>query len=132
MKKVLFICIRNSGRSQMAEAFFNQASDSTVKAVSAGTKPARSVNPVIIEVMQEAGIDISKNRPKMITEDMLNAADIIITMGCGVTCHCLASRKTIDWGLTDPDGRELPEIRRIRDRIKEKVAILVSGLNNYG
>ena len=131
MKKVLFICVRNSGRSQMAEGFFNHARDSTVKAISAGIDPAESVNPVVIKVMQEAGIDISKNRPKMITAEMLIDADIVITMGCGVNCPCLAQRETIDWGLTDPEGKELPEIRKIRDQIKENVTALINKLINY-
>lgn len=132
MKKVLFVCIRNSGRSQMAEAFFNQASDVSMKAMSAGTNPAKSVNPVSIKVMQEIGIDISKSRPKIITEDMLNGVDRIITMGCGVTCPCLSRRQTVDWGLIDPEGEELPKIRMIRDQIGEKVTVLINELNSYG
>jgi len=102
-----------------------------VKAISAGTDPAESVNPVVIKLMQEAGIDISKNRPKMITAEMLIDADMVITMGCGVSCPCLAQRETVDWGLTEPEGKDLPEIKKIRDQIKENVTALINKRINY-
>mgnify|MGYP003933573285 CR=1 FL=1 len=132
MIRVLFVCFGNSGRSQMAEAFFDQAGDIAVKAMSAGTDPAKSVNPIIIKLMQEEGIDISKNSPKLITDKMLSDADIIITMGCGATCPCLARRRTVDCGLIDPEGKELRGVRKIRDQINKKVTALINEMNNYG
>ena len=126
MKTVLFVCVGNSGRSQMAEAFFNQAAGSKARAISAGTKPAGAVDPRTIEVMREVGIDISAARPKALTMEMLDQADRVVTMGCGTEGVCPASFvETEDWQLEDPKGKSLEEVRRIRDEIKTRVKRLL-------
>jgi protein-tyrosine-phosphatase len=126
MKTVLFVCVGNSGRSQMAEALFNQAAGGKARAISAGTKPASAVDPRTIEVMREAGIDISMARPKALTMEMLDQADRVVTMGCGVEGVCPASFvETEDWQLEDPKGKSLEEVRRIRDEIKTGVTRLL-------
>jgi len=126
MKTVLFVCVGNSGRSQMAEALFNQAAGGKARAISAGTKPASAVDPRTIEVMREAGIDISMARPKALTMEMLDQADRVVTMGCGVEGVCPASFvETEDWQLEDPKGKSLEEVRRIRDEIKTRVTRLL-------
>jgi len=126
MKTVLFVCVGNSGRSQMAEAFFNQAAGSKARAISAGTKPASAVDPRTIEVMREVGIDISAARPKALTMEMLEQADRVVTMGCGTEGVCPASFvETEDWQLEDPKGKSLEEVRRIRDEIKTRVKRLL-------
>lgn len=126
MKTVLFVCIGNAGRSQMAEALFNYLARGRVQAISAGTSPAKQVDPKVVKVMQETGIDISHQRPKRLTPDMLKQADLIITMGCGAEGICPASFvETQDWELADPKGQPLDEIRRIRDEIRTRVAKLL-------
>ena len=122
MRAVLFVCVHNSGRSQMAEAFFNQLARGKTNALSAGTQPANELNPVVVEAMREVGIDISGNKPKMLTVEMVEKADKVITMGCGVEGICPASFvETEDWELENPKGKTLDEIRKIRDEIKAKV-----------
>ena len=128
MRTVLFVCVHNSGRSQMAEAFFNQLSKGKEQAYSAGTQPADKVNPVVIEAMREVGIDISSNRPKALTIDMVEKAERMITMGCGAEAEavCPASFiETEDWALEDPKGKSLERVRKIRDEIKERVTKLL-------
>jgi arsenate reductase len=126
MKMVLFVCVGNSGRSQMAEAFFNQAAGGRAKAISAGTKPASAVDPKTIEVMREVGIDISTAKPKALTVEMLEQASRVVTMGCGAEGVCPASFvETEDWQLEDPKGKPIEEVRRIRDEIKAKVMKLL-------
>jgi len=126
LPNVLFVCVHNSGRSQMAEAFFNLMAEGKAKAHSAGTHPAYRVNPVVVEAMREIGIDIGGNKPKLLTKDMLEQADIVVTMGCGVEGVCPATFvKTEDWELADPEGKPLPEVRRIRDAIKARVPELL-------
>ena len=128
MKTILFVCVHNSGRSQIAEAFFNKLAGGEVQALSAGTQPAGEVNPVVVEAMREAGINISGNKPKMLTLDMVKKADRMITMGCGAEAGavCPASIiETEDWALEDPIGKSLEQVRKIRDEIKEKVSKLV-------
>ena len=121
MKKVLFVCVGNSCRSQMAEAFFNQMSKTAI-ASSAGTKPASSVNTLAIQVMKEIGIDLTNSKPKLLTREMLNDVDKVITMGCGVGDVCPgAIVETEDWGIDDPTGKPINEFRRVRELIKEKV-----------
>ena len=123
MKTVLFVCVGNSGRSQMAEAFFNELARGRAKAVSAGTNPAQSVAPDVVQAMKEVGIDISNNRPKPLTEEMLAQADRMVTMGCGAEGVCPVSFvPTEDWALEDPKGKSLEQVRKIRDEIKTKVA----------
>lgn len=124
MKTVLFICVQNSGRSQMAEAFFNQLAKGKAKAVSAGSQPADKVNPVVAEAMLEEGIDIRDNKPKKLTLEMMQGIDRAITMGCENACP-LTTAPTEDWGLEDPKGKSLEQVRKIRDEIKERVTKLV-------
>ena len=128
-KVILFVCIHNSGRSQMAEAFFNKLAGGKAIGLSAGTQPSDKVNPVVVEVMREVGIDISSNKPKALTMDMAEKADKMITMGCGAEAGavCPASFiETEDWALKDPEGKSLKEVRGIRDEIKEKVNKLLN------
>lgn len=130
MKTVLFVCVHNSGRSQMAEAFFNRMAGDGMTAVSAGTKPAEKVNPLVIQAMRELGIDISEQRPKALTLELMDQADRAITMGCGVEETCPASFvPTENWELDDPESKSLEEIRKIRDEIKARVEVLVKELN---
>lgn len=126
MKKVLFVCVHNSGRSQMAEAFFNQIAEGKAKGISAGTDPAEAVDPMVIEVMKEAGIDLSANVPKALTPEMLDGADRVITMGCGVEGVCPATfTETEDWGLDDPKGQPIEKVREIRDEIMARVSVML-------
>lgn len=126
MKRVLFVCVHNSGRSQMAEAFFNQLAGGKAKALSAGTNPADSVNPTVIRAMHEVGIDVGGKRPKALTMEMIDQADKVVTMGCGVEEVCPATFvETEDWGLEDPEGKPLDEVRRIRDEIRARVAMML-------
>ena len=129
MKKVLFVCVGNSGRSQMAEAFFNNMAKGKAEAASAGTSPATSIDPVVVKVMQEAGIDISDKHPRKLTLEMLEQADRVVTMGCGVEQACPATfTQTEDWGLEDPKGKSVGKIREIRDEIRRRVIGLLSSL----
>ena len=130
-KTVLFVCVHNSGRSQMAEAFFNNLAMGKAQALSAGTQPADEVNPMVIEAMKEVGIDISGKKPKMLTMDMVEKAERMITMGCGAEAEavCPASFiETEDWALEDPKGKSLEQVRKIRDEIKELVIKLLNEL----
>lgn len=123
--------MHNSGRSQMAEAFFNNLAGGKAQALSAGTQLADEVNPVVVEAMKEAGMDISGNRPKMLTMDMVEKAERMITMGCGAEAEavCPASFiETEDWALEDPKGKSLEQVRKIRDEIKERVIKLLNEL----
>ena len=126
MKTVLFVCVHNSGRSQMAEAFLNLFSNSKLRAFSGGTNPATAVDPVVLQAMQEVGIDISNKRPKALTPEMVDKADRVVTMGCGVEGVCPASWvETEDWGLEDPKDKPLDKVRDIRDEIRTRVTRLV-------
>jgi len=129
MKTVLFVCVHNSGRSQMAEAFFNQMAKGKAQAYSAGTQPADKVNPVVVGAMKEVGIDISGNKPKALTFEMVEQSDKMITMGCGAEAGavCPASFiETEDWALEDPKEKSLEQVRKIRDEIKERVINLLT------
>lgn len=132
MKTILFVCVHNSGRSQMAEAFFNQMAKGKAQAYSAGTQPADRVNPVVVAAMREVGIDISNNKPRAITLEMVEQAERMITMGCGAEAEavCPASFiETEDWALEDPKGKSLEQVREIRDQIKAKVAELLAEIS---
>jgi len=128
MKKVLFVCVENAGRSQMAEAFANHYGKGKVVASSAGVMLADRVNPVVVEVMKEKSIDISTNKPKLLTTNMAEEADQIITMGCSVEKFCPAPllKNVIDWGLEDPKGKPIEKVREIRDEIERRVKKLVN------
>ena len=129
MKNVLFVCVHNSGRSQMAEALFNHYATGKAKAFSAGTQPAEYVNPAVIEAMSEIGLDIAGNSPKALTAEMRENADRVITMGCDVAETCPASFvPSEDWSLDDPKDKLLQEVRRIRDEIATKVKALIAEL----
>ena len=122
-KTVLFVCVHNAGRSQMAEAFFNRLAAGKAVAISAGTRPAAHMDKGVVTAMGEIGIDISDQRPKALTLEMMEAADRVITMGCGVEETCPASFvPTEDWQLDDPEGRSPAEVRKIRDDIRDRVA----------
>jgi arsenate reductase len=128
MKTVLFICVANSGRSQMAEAFTRQFSGGRVKAISAGTMPSSSVDPVVAKLMKEIGVSMDGQKPKMLTMDMVSEADRVITMGCGVSTEGVCPATFVpseDWGLDDPKGKPEVEIKRIRDDIKTRVEQLL-------
>lgn len=123
MKTVLFVCVHNSGRSQIAEAFFNQLAKGRAKAISAGTSPASAVDPIVVEVMKEADIDISGKNPKPLTPEMLEQVHMVVTMGCGVEEICPATWvETEDWALEDPKGKTLETVRGIRDEIRTRVS----------
>ncbi|OGN89950.1 MAG: arsenate reductase [Chloroflexi bacterium RBG_13_46_14] len=132
---VLFVCVHNSGRSQMAAAFFNLMAKGKAKALSAGTKPADTVNPVVVEAMREVGIDISSNRPQMLTMDLVEKADRMITMGCGEDTEAVCPAgflETEDWELEDPHGKRLEEVREIRDEVKRRVENLLTEMQIVG
>ncbi|MBI4285872.1 MAG: arsenate reductase ArsC [Chloroflexi bacterium] len=125
-KKVLFVCVENAGRSQMAEAFFKHLARGKAAGLSAGTSPAKQVNPAVLQVMREVGIDISQNKPKGLTSELLAEADRVITMGCGAEGVCPAALVPVaDWGIEDPKGKPMSKVREIRDRIKAKVEELL-------
>ena len=125
MRTVLFVCVGNASRSQMAEAFFNHLAKGKTRAISAGTEPASAVDPKTIEVMREVGIDISAAKPKALTMEMVDQADRVVTMGCGVDGICPAGFvDTEDWQLDDPKGKPIDDVRRIRDEIKGRVETL--------
>ena len=128
MKRVLFVCVENAGRSQMAEAFANEYGKDKVEALSAGTMPANEVNPVVLQVMLEKGFDLSKNKPKLITGQMVQEADMIIVMGCSAQGFCPAPllNKVVDWGIEDPKDKPTENVRAIRDEIERKVRMLLN------
>ena len=129
MKKILFVCVHNAGRSQMAEAFFNRMAKGKAKSFSAGTQPTDKVNPVVVAAMRGVGIDISRQKPKMLTIEMLEGVERVITMGCGVEGVCPASFvPTEDWQLEDPEGKPIERVRQIRDEVKARVEGLVKEL----
>lgn len=127
VKRILFVCVENAGRSQMAEAFAKKYGENQFIISSAGNKPADKVNPVIVQAMLEKGIDISKNKPKVLTFQMANDADLIVTMGCNDQGICPGSffKPTIDWKLEDPKGKPVEKVREIRDEIEQKVKRLL-------
>jgi arsenate reductase (thioredoxin) len=128
MKHILFVCIHNSGRSQMGEAFLNAIGGGVATAESAGTEPAEGLNPTVVQVMEEAGLDMSGHNPKVMDSDMIARADQVITMGCDVDAGvCPATFvPSEDWGLEDPKGKPIEVVRAIRDQVKRKVEQLVA------
>jgi arsenate reductase (thioredoxin) len=125
MFTVLFICTHNAGRSQMAEAFFNRLAQGQARALSAGSEPAKAIQLAVVQAMTELGFDLRGQKPKLLTSGMLAGADRIVSMGCGVACPTTTHE---DWGLADPAGQGLPEVRRLRDEIQARVACLVREL----
>ena len=128
MKKILFVCVENAGRSQMAEAFAKKYGRDKFIVSSAGNKPAEKVNPVVVEVMKEKGIDLSMNKPKLITAKMAMDADLIVTMGCNDQGICPGPffKPTVDWSLEDPKGKPVEKVREIRDEIERRVKQLIA------
>jgi protein-tyrosine-phosphatase len=123
---VLFVCVHNAGRSQMAAGFMKKLSRGAVEVFSAGSEPKDQINPVAIQVMAEEGIDIAREVPKTLTTDAVKESDVVITMGCGDTCPIFPGKRYEDWELTDPAGRPVDEVRPIRDDIKQRVANLLA------
>ena len=125
---VLFVCVHNAGRSQMAAAFLTHLAGDKVEVRSAGTAPADSVNPAVIEALAEVGIDISNEIPKVLTTAAVEESDVVITMGCGDTCPFFPGKRYLDWPLADPAGQGVAAVRPIRDEIKKLVEELISTL----
>ena len=128
MKTVLFVCIHNAGRSQMAAGFMEKLSNGKVTVLSAGSAPKDSINPMAIQAMAEVGIDIANNQPKILTTEAVQESDVVITMGCGDTCPFYPGKRYEDWVLDDPAGQSIEKVRIIRDQIKAKVEELLASL----
>jgi len=127
MDTVIFACVHNAGRSQMAAAWFNALADpAKAHAISAGTQPGDRVHPVVVEAMQDVAIDVASNRPQRLTAELAAGATLLVTMGCGDQCPFVPGLVTDDWPLPDPKGRPLDEVRAIRDDIRRRVAELLS------
>ena len=126
--EVLFVCVHNAGRSQMAAALLHDHAGGAVRVTSAGSQPADQVNPAVREVMNEIGIDLSREFPKKLTTDAVEAADVVITMGCGDACPIFPGKRYLDWELTDPAGKTAEQIRPIRDDIDQRVRALLAEL----
>lgn len=126
-KTILFVCVQNAGRSQMAEGFFKKYAPKGHKVISAGTVPTSQINPIAVEVMKEVGIDIGNQKPKDLTEDMMRNATAIINMGCmdDKFCPALFVPKVIDWGIEDPKDKPIEKVRQIRDEIEKRVLEII-------
>jgi arsenate reductase len=129
MACVLFVCLHNAGRSQMAQALVERAAAGRHAALSAGTTPAERVHPEVVEVMRELGFDLSARRPQLLTPELARRADVIVTMGCGDACPVIPGKRYIDWNLPDPRGRPLAEVRVTRDEIQRRAAALLAELD---
>ncbi len=126
--EVLFVCTHNAGRSQMAAALLDHQAAGRVKVSSAGSQPASELNPGVVQAMAEIGLDITREFPKRLTTDKVQAADVVITMGCGDACPIYSGKRYLDWDLPDPAGLDLAAIRPIRDEIQRRVTALVAEL----
>ena len=126
--EVLFVCVHNAGRSQMAAALLEHHAGDRVVVRSAGTEPAERINPAVVEAMREVGLDLSEATPKLLTDDSVRASDVVITMGCGDACPVYPGTRYEDWELDDPSGRTLEEVRAIRDEIDARIRGLVEEL----
>ncbi|CAB5106637.1 MAG: heat-shock protein HtpX [Actinobacteria bacterium] len=125
---VLFVCVHNAGRSQMAAGFMHHLSAGQIEVLSAGSAPKDSINPIAIDAMAELGIDIANNVPKILTAEAVQASDVVITMGCGDACPFYPGKRYEDWVLEDPAGQGIEPVRVIRDEIKARVEALISEL----
>ena len=125
---VLFVCVHNAGRSQMAAAYLQHLADGAVEVLSAGSAPADQVNPAAVRAMAEEGIDITAEQPKLLTDGAVLASDVVITMGCGDTCPIYPGKRYEDWELEDPAGQGVEAVRPIRDQIRERVTALIESL----
>jgi arsenate reductase len=126
--QVLFVCVHNAGRSQMAAALLTRHANGAVDVRSAGSEPADAINPAVRQVMAEIGIDLSTEQPKKLTTDAVEASDVVITMGCGDACPIFPGKRYLDWELTDPAGKGIDEVRPIRDEIDGRVRALLREL----
>ena len=129
---VLFVCVHNAGRSQMAATFLTHLSDGAVEVRSAGSAPAETVNPSAVQAMAEVGIDIAAARPKILTSQAVKESDVVVTMGCGDACPFYPGKRYEDWVLDDPAGKGVDAVRPIRDEIRRRVEALLSDLNAGG
>ncbi|HZA03362.1 MAG TPA: arsenate reductase ArsC [Propionibacteriaceae bacterium] len=125
---VLFVCVHNAGRSQMAAGYLSHLAGGAIEVRSAGSEPGERINPVAVQAMAEEGIDIAAERPKILTTDAVQAADVVITMGCGDACPFYPGKRYEDWILDDPAGQDLAHVRPIRDQIRRRVENLISEL----
>jgi arsenate reductase (thioredoxin) len=128
MSTVLFVCLHNAGRSQMSQALFERAANGRHHALSAGTTPGDHVHPEVIEVMRELGIDLADRQPQLLTRQLAQQADVVVTMGCGDECPFIPGKRYLDWDLPDPKGRPIEEVRATRDEIAGRVDQLLAEL----
>ncbi|MFZ0384941.1 MAG: arsenate reductase ArsC [Solirubrobacteraceae bacterium] len=128
MTTVLFVCRQNAGRSQMSQALFQRAAADTHCALSAGTTPSDHVHPEVLQVMREIGIDLADRTPQLLTRELADEAEIVVTMGCGDQCPYIPGKRYIDWELDDPHGQPIEQVRGIRDEIDRRVADLINNL----
>jgi arsenate reductase len=128
--EILFLCVHNAGRSQMAAAFARDIGGDRIVVNSAGSDPGENLNPAVVEAMKEVGLDISRESPRRLSEEMGLRADVIVTMGCGDACPVYLGKRYEDWELEDPHGKDLNSVRVIRDEIRDWVRVLVSELVN--
>lgn len=129
MSTVLFVCLHNAGRSQMSHALFERSAAGRHVALSAGTTPADRVHPEVVEVLREIGIDVTGRRPQLLTPELAQKADVVVTMGCGDQCPFIPGKRYIDWDLPDPKGRPVEDVRMIRDDIRGRVETLLTNLD---
>ena len=128
MSHVLFVCIQNAGRSQIAEALFTRAASDADEARSAGSRPAAHVHPEVVDAMRELGIDVSRNTPHRLDDEDMRWADVVVTMGCGDECPFIPGKRYIDWELDDPAGQPVERVREVRDEIRRRVEGLIGEL----
>ena len=128
MSTVLFVCLHNAGRSQMSQALFERAANGRHRALSAGTTPADHVHPEVVEIMRELGIDLTERTPQLLTAELAQQADVVVTMGCGDACPVFPGKRYLDWDLPDPKGRPIEEVRTTRDEISRRVRELADEL----
>jgi arsenate reductase len=129
MACVLFVCLHNAGRSQMSQALLERAAEGRHTALSAGTNPAERVHPEVVEVMRDLGIDLSGHRPQLLTRELAEQADLIVTMGCGDACPYIPGKRYLDWDLPDPKGRPISEVRATCEEIERRIDALVGELD---
>jgi protein-tyrosine-phosphatase len=125
MTTVLFVCLHNAGRSQMSQALFERAAHGEHTALSAGTTPAERVHPVVVEAMRELDVDLAHNKPQLLTRQLAERADVVVTMGCGDACPYIPGKRYIDWDLEDPKDQPIDRVRQIRDDIASRVGQLI-------
>ncbi|MFF6997964.1 arsenate reductase ArsC [Streptomyces sp. NPDC008313] len=129
LASVLFVCVHNAGRSQMAAGFLSHLAGDRIEVRSAGSVPADQVNPAAVEAMREAGIDITGRQPRLLTTETVQASDYVITMGCGDVCPVFPGKKYLDWALEDPAGKGVEAVRPIRDEIRKRIEALIAGID---